>query len=49
MPIADRISRLPVKYYQHATAVDLEKMVLTVAFFGLGTPSFLPNPQLFIN
>lgn len=33
MRIADGMSRLPTKYNQHATAVDLEKMVLTVTFF----------------
>lgn len=31
--IAEEISHLPAKYRQHATAVDLEKMILTVTFF----------------
>lgn len=31
MQIADGMSRFPAKYSQSATAVDLEKMVLTVA------------------
>ena len=33
MRIADGMSRLPAKYSQSATAIDLERMVLTVALF----------------
>ena len=39
MRIADSMSRLPAKYSQSATAVDLERMVLTVAHPHLRLPT----------
>lgn len=33
LQIADRMSCISAKYSQHATKVDLEKIVLTVIFF----------------
>lgn len=38
MQIADGISRLPAKYSQSATAIDLEKMVLTIALLYFRLP-----------
>lgn len=40
MRIADGMSRLCAKYSQHATAVDLERMVLTATPFHTQFPAF---------